>query len=136
MRLKSKASVIATGAVAAIALGAGVAHAEGSWTSSISAWLPGKESRHWQDNNSDSVATTISFSGCSVSNGSFSYAGLQLKKERDALPDPVVARDENHCNTSNFGDRSAGGYYFNYSNLNGSDQPRASFSVKTVNVRY
>lgn len=71
-----------------------------------------------------------------MSNGSFSHAGLQPKKERDALPDPVVARDENHRNTSTFGDRSAGGYYFDYSSFNDSDQPRVSLSVKTVSVRY
>jgi hypothetical protein len=111
---KRKIATVAVGVVAIAGLGIGPAFAEEGWSSSIGGWLPGKESRHWQDGNRDNVATTVRFSGCSAkdSNGRnrFEYAGLQLKKERSGLPDPVVARDNNSCDTSNFGDRAAGGY--------------------------
>ncbi|MFD5990639.1 hypothetical protein ACFWGE_03005 [Streptomyces bacillaris] len=100
-------------------LGIAPAFAEGGFNSTISGWLPGKDSRTWIDNNNDSVSTSVKFSGCSVDNGRFTYAGLQLKKVRPGLPDTVVNRDNNYCDTSSFGDKAAGTYYFHYSNLNG-----------------
>ncbi|WP_329167834.1 hypothetical protein OG939_35920 [Streptomyces sp. NBC_01685] len=112
------------------------AFAQGSYTSKIIGWLPGKESNHWTDGNTDSVSTSVKFSGCSVDNGRFTYAGLQLKKERSGLPDTVVNRDNNYCDTSSFGDKGAGKYYFNYSSLNGQDTTAAYLSVSTVTVRY
>ncbi|WP_299541736.1 hypothetical protein [uncultured Streptomyces sp.] len=117
-------------------LGAAPAFAQGGYTSYIYNWLPGKESSHWTDGNTDSVSTSVQFSGCSVTSGSFSYAGLQLKKEVNNLPDTVVNRDNNYCDTSSFGDKAAGKYYFNYSSLNGQDTVSAAFSVSTVTVRY
>ncbi|MFF4097496.1 hypothetical protein ACFYYY_27665 [Streptomyces sp. NPDC001834] len=117
-------------------LGIAPAFAEGGYTSSISGWLPGKDSRQWTDNNSDSVSTTVKFSGCSVDNGRFTYAGLQLKKARAGLPDPVVNRDDNHCDTSSFGDKAAGTYYFHYANLNGQDSVSAYLTVSKVTVGY
>ncbi|MEU1891832.1 hypothetical protein [Streptomyces pristinaespiralis] len=138
--MKRKIATVTVGVVTFAGLGIGPAFAEGGWSSSIGGWLPGKESRHWQDENRDSVATTVRFSGCSARDGSgtnrFRYAGLQLKKERSGLPDPVVARDNNYCDTSNFGDRAAGSYYFNYSNLNGFDQTGYQLKVNEVAVKY
>ncbi|WP_326694575.1 hypothetical protein [Streptomyces sp. NBC_01766] len=99
-----------------------------------------RESQHWKDNNSDNVSTSIKFSGCSLSNGgtsgTFKYATLQLKKERAKLPDPVVARNNNYCGTSSFGDVASGSYYFNYSGLNGTDQTSWHLSVSSVVVKY
>ncbi|MEV3989826.1 hypothetical protein AB0J57_13070 [Streptomyces sp. NPDC049837] len=136
MRKTGRAATVAAGVVITVSLGIGPAFAEGSWSSSIGGWLTGKESRHWSDSNRDNVATTVKFSGCSASHGTFRYAGLQLKKERANLPDPVVARDNNYCDTSSFGDVSAGKYYFNYSNMNGYDQPFAALTVSSVVVKY
>lgn len=132
----SRIAAVATSAVAIGVLGAAPAFAQGSITTYISNWLPGKESNPWHDGNTDSVSTSVQFSGCSVSGGSFTYAGLQLKKAVTALPDTVVNRDNNYCDTSSFGDKAAGDYYFNYSSLNGQDTVDASFSVKTVTIRY
>lgn len=136
MRKTGRTATVVTGVVAIASLGIGPAFAEGSWSSSIGGWLTGKESRHWSDNNRDSVSTSVRFSGCNSSNGTFRYAGLQLKKERANLPDPVVARDNNYCDTSSFGDVSAGKYYFNYANMNGYDQPGSLLSVSSVVVKY
>ncbi len=132
----SRMAAVATGAVAIGVLGIAPAFAEGGFGSSISGWLPGKDSRSWKDNNSDSVSTSVKFAGCSVDNGRFTYAGLQLKKARPGLPDTVVNRDDNHCDTSSFGDKAGGTYYFHYSNLNGQDSVSAYLSVDTVTVRY
>ncbi|MFH8471653.1 hypothetical protein [Streptomyces sp. NPDC018000] len=132
----SRIAAVATGAAVIGVLGIAPAFAEGGYTSSITAWLPGKESSHWTDNNRDSVSTSVKFAGCSVDNGRFTYAGLQLKQERPGLPDPVVNRDNNYCDTSSFGDKAAGKYYFNYSNLNGQDSVSAYLSVDKVTVSY
>ncbi|MFE6038595.1 hypothetical protein [Streptomyces sp. NPDC056452] len=59
-----------------------------------------------------------------------------MKKARASLPDTVVNRDNNYCDTSSFGDKAAGTYYFNYSSLNGQDTVAAYLSVSTVTVRY
>lgn len=84
----------------------------------------------------DGSVTSVKFAGCSVDNGKFTYAGLQLKKARAGLPDTVVNRDDNYCDTSSFGDKAKGTYYFNHSNLNGRDSVSAYLSVSTVTVRY
>ncbi|WP_370420900.1 hypothetical protein AB8O64_22190 [Streptomyces sp. QH1-20] len=136
MRAAQKVGAIASAAVAAFALTAGIAHAEGGFDSYASNWVTGKESRHWDDNNSDGASTTVRFSGCSASNSAFRYAGIQLKRDRSGLPDPVVDRSNNYCNTSNFGRQSGGTYYFNYSNLNGDDAPRSYLNVSSIAVRY
>ncbi|MDT3397305.1 hypothetical protein RKE29_11710, partial [Streptomyces sp. B1866] len=60
----------------------------------------------------------------------------RLKKERDALPDPVVARDDNTCDKSSFGDRDSGKYYFNLSRINGSDTLYEPLDVRSVTVEY
>jgi hypothetical protein len=135
MRIYRTTVVAATVAIMGV-LEVAPAFAQGGYASRISGWLPGKESNHWSDGNTDSVSTRVKFSGCSVDNGRFTYAGLQLKKERAGLPDTVVNRDNNYCDTSSFGDKSAGKYYFNYSSLNGHDSVSAYLSVRTVTVRY
>ncbi|GGX57503.1 hypothetical protein [Streptomyces noursei] len=131
-----KAAIVAAGTLFAISLTAGVAHAEGSFTSYASGWVTGKESRHWKKNSSAGT-TTVQFSGCSTSNApGFRYAGVQFKKEISLRPDPILKRHNNYCNTSNFGQPGKGKYYFNYSNLNGNDAPRAYLNVKKITVKY
>ncbi|MBW1597804.1 hypothetical protein [Streptomyces sp. JJ38] len=138
MRLKHRANAIAAGVLISLTAGAGVAHAEGFKDTWISGWLPGKESSHWKDRNLDGTSTSIKFAKCSGTSDTnpFRYAGLQLKKERSWSPDPVVARDNNYCDTSYFGDRSAGGYYFNYTTYNGSNRVRSYLNVKDVTIRW
>ncbi|WP_328318366.1 hypothetical protein OG217_19585 [Streptomyces sp. NBC_01023] len=132
--------------IAAAAAGAGVisliaiapAFAEGSRSTHIGGWGTGKESSHWEDKNLDSTSTSVKFSGCNTGStpNRFSYASLQLKKARAALPDPVVNRDNNYCDTSSFGDKAAGTYYFNYAGLNGTDQPGYKLNVSSVTIKY
>ncbi|MEE1753011.1 hypothetical protein [Streptomyces sp. SP18CS02] len=136
MRTSRRSATIAVTAAVVATLGVGPASAEGGFSASISAWLPGKDSRQWTDNNRDNDPTTVGFAGCSVDTGRFIYAGLQLKLNRASLPDPVLARDDNHCNVTSFGDRSAGTYYFHYSNLNGATGVAAHLTVNTVVVKY
>jgi hypothetical protein len=132
--------LIAAGVMAITAVGVGPAFAEGGWNGFIGGWLPGRESRHWEDRNTDAQHTRVIFSGCSARDTAnvnrFRYAGIQLKKERPMLPDPVVGRDNNYCDTSNFGDRSAGWYYFSYANLNGADSTYYRLKVSSVKVRF
>ncbi|MFI1867012.1 hypothetical protein [Streptomyces jumonjinensis] len=140
MNRNYKMATVAAGIVAIAGLGIGPAFAEGDFTTEIKGWLPGKESRHWNDLNTDNASTTVKFSGCKAEDSGgtnrFEYAALQLKKERQSFPDPVVDRDNNHCNTSTFGDLSSGWYYFNYSGLNGTDTTSYHLSVNTVVVKY
>ncbi|MCP9208756.1 hypothetical protein [Streptomyces cucumeris] len=137
VRTSRNAAVVATMTVAVGLLGMGVAHAEGGFDSSIGGWFPGKESRHWHDLNHDAARTTVRFSGCKVDGASrFISATIQLKKERRALPDPVIARDNNTCETSNFGRQGENWYYFNLSRINGGDGSGIRLGVEKVNVRY
>ncbi|WP_223775456.1 hypothetical protein [Streptomyces sp. 135] len=141
MNSKRKIATVAAGVVAIAGLGIGPAFAEGGFSSKIEGWITGKDSRHWSDKNRDGVSTSVKFSGCTAHNGGsgedhFKHATIQLKKERSGLPDPVVARDNNYCDTSSFGDRSKGSYYFKYTRLNGYDQTGYKLFVKRVVVKY
>ncbi|MFB8106770.1 hypothetical protein ACFC3O_28790 [Streptomyces sp. NPDC056007] len=78
----------------------------------------------------------MKFSGWSVDSGRSTYAGIQLKRARPAPPDTVVNRDNNYRDTSSFGDKAVGTYYFHYSNLNGQDSVSAYLTVNSVAVRY
>ncbi|MFF4950892.1 hypothetical protein [Streptomyces chattanoogensis] len=137
VRRSRKARIIAAGALAAVALTAIPAHAEGYFTSSIGGWVTGRESRHWEDSGKDNADTKVSFSGCSTSNSpGFRYATLQLKEDVSFLPDQVRSSKKNYCSTVNYGVRKGGKWYFNYSSLNGDDAPRTYLNVNRVVVNY
>lgn len=113
-------------------VGALPAHAEGSRSTYISDWHVNNESNRWADGNRDGVSTSVQFSGCSTdtANG-FKWAELTLYKD-------VFGPDENHgirsnsCNTTSWGDKSSGDYYFTLSSmLHG-----ATLHVKKVVIRY
>ncbi|MFJ4827527.1 hypothetical protein ACIP5L_30085 [Streptomyces bacillaris] len=131
--MKSKTIGVTIGTFALLALGSGVAHAEGDWSGTIGGWLTGKESRHWEDKNRDAVGTSVKLSKCKTESATFRSATLQLKKERGkGMPDPVIARHDNTCNTSSFGRQGSGKYYFNLSRINGSDNGNRLWASVTV----
>ncbi|MEU6807732.1 hypothetical protein ABZ920_01640 [Streptomyces sp. NPDC046831] len=111
MKVK-RAGVVATAALAAAFTLAPPASAEGSWTSSISNWLGGNESRRWTDNHTDGASTTVSFSGCNF--GGPSSATLELDHVRDVLPDVSHGQRSNTCNTVSWGEVGKAQFYFIY----------------------
>ncbi|MDH2391551.1 hypothetical protein QCN29_22775 [Streptomyces sp. HNM0663] len=108
------------------------AYAEGSWSSYISGWTSGKESRRWTDNNTDSVSTSVGFSGC-ASDGGGGFKHAQLKLWKDVFgPDDDQGTKTNYCNRVYWGDKSSGKYYFElWGVVSG-----GYLSVKSVNTRY
>ncbi|MER5354163.1 hypothetical protein ABT093_27990 [Kitasatospora sp. NPDC002551] len=111
--------------------GAGPALAEGSWTSHISKWGPGSESRRWADGDRDDVVTSVTFQGCATSTNDFKDAALQLYKDVFG-PDKAYGHRSNHCDTSSWGDQSSGDYYFALEGVRSGDK----LWVDTVTTRY
>jgi hypothetical protein len=123
---------LVTGAVLLGFVGATPAYAEGSWSSFISGWTPGKESRRWTDNNTDSVSTSVSFRGCASDGGTgFRQAGLKLWKDVFG-PDEDQGTKSNTCNTVYWGDKASGTYYFELWSVTSGGQ----LSVNSVTTRY
>jgi hypothetical protein len=125
--------------------GAGAAQAEGSFNSYISGWFTGITSRTWSDNNTDSAATTIRFSGCTWQQepvpGSVSSATVMLVRVRDLAPDSDVSAKTLACtassgSTGNWGDVSKSDYKFRLTKINGSTTTNYQLAVKTVAVKY
>ncbi|MCD9878349.1 hypothetical protein [Streptomyces guryensis] len=112
MDMKTKrAGFVAAAALAAAFTLAPSASAEGSWSSSISNWKGGDESRRWTDNHNDAASTTVSFSGCSF--GGPSSVTLELDRVRDFLPDVSHGQRSNSCNTVSWGEiKTSGQFYF------------------------
>ncbi|MER6400871.1 MULTISPECIES: hypothetical protein [unclassified Kitasatospora] len=102
--------ILVAGALLGFA-GATPALAEGSWTSHISNWGPGSESRRWTDYDRDDAVTTVSFKGCTTDTNEFKNADLQLYKDVVG-PDRAYGYRLNRCDTSVWGDQSSGEYYF------------------------
>ncbi|MFB8238281.1 hypothetical protein ACFC58_17185 [Kitasatospora purpeofusca] len=105
--------------------------AEGSWASYISSWGPGSESRRWADSDRDDVATSVTFQGCQTGNNDFKDADLQLYKDVFG-PDKAYGNRSNHCDTSSWGDQSAGDYYFVLEGVRSGSR----LWVDTVTTRY
>ncbi|MFF2852047.1 hypothetical protein ACFVT5_37825 [Streptomyces sp. NPDC058001] len=119
--------------VGALTLGATIAmatpaSAEGSWSSYISGWSGGEESRRWQDSHNDSASTTVQFSGCNFHGGS--VVALDLARVQDLLPDVSYGTKNNTCNTVSWGEvKTSGRYYFTYLSTH-------SLDVSDVITRY
>ncbi|MFJ8011166.1 hypothetical protein [Streptomyces sp. NPDC096339] len=115
--MKSLAGVVAgaalLGAVSVVPAYAG-AQAEGWFTSSLTNWKRGDESRRWWDNNDTWDYTGIYFENC-VSDGAtgFSHAELDLYKDISYAPDRYKGSENNYCGWVDYGDPDdAGNYYF------------------------
>ncbi|MDX6350917.1 MAG: hypothetical protein QOF84_5707 [Streptomyces sp.] len=108
------------------------AFAEGGFTSYIVGWTSGKTSRTWSDGNLDSVSTTVNFSGCSSDGATgFNDAILKLWKSVTGADSSQGSRT-NYCNTVSWGDKAAGSYYFELTDVNSG----GVLSVDTVTVKY
>ncbi|MFI2292878.1 hypothetical protein [Streptomyces niveus] len=108
--------------------------AEGSWSSYISDWGTGNESRRWTDRNSDSVSTSVGFGGCSASPTSFRSVTLAVYK--DVLgPDDNKGNKDNTCSTNSWGDLASGEYYFGVELIN-QNATGFKFSANSVLVKY
>ncbi|MFD8479991.1 hypothetical protein [Kitasatospora sp. NPDC059673] len=110
--LRRRAGIIGAALLAATAMTAIPAQAEGSWSSYITSWNSGNESRRWTDNHTDGDATTVSFSGCNIHSGS---NAIQLELDRDISywPDATYGTRNNYCDTSSWGTMTdKGNFYF------------------------
>lgn len=121
------------------------AMAEGSWTSSISGWLPGEETRDWTDKNRDDVSTRLSNKQCSATPGStVKNLGWELNRNDTATPDEHYGIKWLTCNSSttmgtgSWGDRGKGNFDFTLRGVNKSkdDSPVGHVSAKSVKVSY
>jgi len=120
--------------------GAGVALAEGSFTSSFSGWLPGISSRDWVDKNTDAVATTVKLGGCrfDVLTG-FKSATIQVSKRNGILPDQNQGQKALACSSSatgNWGRLAAATYRFTLVGVNGASTSSDKVSASSVVVTY
>lgn len=126
------AAVLLTGTVFAAP-----AHAEGSWSSYIKSWLPGHDSRHWQDSRKDNNPTKIGFSGCSLDQGGkFSSITVSLYDDKGLLPDVNKGRKTMGCATRSWGKMTRKDkYHFTLDKVNGGTH-NIWFSAKHVKVSY
>ncbi|MFE0778484.1 hypothetical protein [Streptomyces sp. NPDC058861] len=110
------------------------AFAEGSWTSYITGWTAGLESRRWSDTNRDAVSTSVGFSGCYVDGpDKFKSAGLIVWKDVFG-PDENKGSRTNTCNRVYWGDQAAGTYYFELTGF--SPYGLGLLDVSNVNTQY
>jgi hypothetical protein len=125
MRISKRSALVAGALIVGTSiLAASPALAEGNWTSFITRAITGFQSRTWQDNNSDNVSTTVSFSGCSISEGvAFQKTQLEMWGEFGALPDQNLGNIQNTCNTSNWGRVANNAYHFRINTINGATSP-------------
>lgn len=98
------------------------AHAEGSWSSSVSNALTGFTSRSWTDNNSDATATRTVWSGCSTVTGTYRNTTLDLARNRTwPLPDVTYGERTSSCGTFNWGRMTdVGSYHWTIKRINDS----------------
>ncbi|MFF3015394.1 hypothetical protein [Streptomyces sp. NPDC057939] len=116
-------------AAAVLTLTAGItpAHAEGYFTSSLSGYTDGGESRRWTDKNIDATSTAVALWGCSGS--PHMSTGFRLEVWKDVFgPDEGKGSKQNSCNTNNWGRLASGTYYFE-------TQLPGGFSVSASGVR-
>ncbi|WP_328301527.1 hypothetical protein OG389_29690 [Streptomyces sp. NBC_00435] len=127
--MKRKIVASLAGGVLLAGLAALPAQAENSRTSYISWWQPGKESSRWWDNNNDSASTTVALNGCDTT-GHFSWASLSLWRDVSLSPDRGYGGRTNYCGASEWGDVTAGSYYFKLDGFADGD----AFNASTVNI--
>ena len=102
----------------ALATPAFAASSDGSWNSSFSEWLTGKESRQWTDNAKYQGNTTIKLSGCTYNSPSLSNLSLQLHRADTWTPDENYEVRKYNCTsgsknvTNTWGNKGAGKFYF------------------------
>ncbi|WP_226851118.1 hypothetical protein, partial [Brachybacterium tyrofermentans] len=136
---RSRLATSAAAALAATSLLAAPALAEGSFTSSLSSWMVGKDTRTWFDNDHDSASTNITMGGCRTTNGA-SPGRMQFKliKHRTALPGKAIATNTMSCSSSNvttrYGAQDRSYYHINFAGV--VDGPTRYYSASTFKVSY
>ncbi len=117
------------------ALVAAPAYANGGFTSYISGWGTGHNSRTWTEGAHDTVDTSVALSGCSASGANFSSVTLQLSQVHSLTPDTDEGHKVNYCGKSSWGRQSGADYRFAVVDINGSDWG-LQVSAKGVSVQY
>lgn len=122
---------------------AGIASAEGSFSSAMSRVLTGYSSRTWVDKDLDATSTRI---GLAVCRNAYSNAGvtptLQLSQVRSLLPDINKGSKTYNCGSRGgyvnqyWGDVPAGTYRFTLVAVNGSAGYQDPINVSGVQVAY
>lgn len=96
------------------------AHAEGSWSSYFEKVMPGFETRHFDDRNSDNIHSVLTIKNCRFWDGS-RYVGanngviMEFYKEIDFWPDSSLGQKTFYCLSSasqGWGDPASGRYYW------------------------
>lgn len=101
------------------------AFAEGSFTSSISAWLTGIETRAWDDNNNDDVSTRFGAKGCFYESGiAVGNITMELNRNDTFTPDEHYGNKTVACNNSSvttvgWGDKGSGNFDMTLKKING-----------------
>ncbi len=120
------------------------AAAEGSFTSSFSGWLPGKNSRTWSDGNRDGNSTLITLGGCRAESNATIKVVFRLQLTRTTpwyTPDQNKGRKDFACHgsakTGNWGRQSSGSYRFALTHVNGDERsPYGKVRASSVKVSY
>ena len=143
LRTGASASAKAAAGAAAIVAVAAPAMAEGGWSSYMSGWHIGKESRNWTDNNNDDVSTRVVVSRCTYNWPAGDHFRLHLKRDDTWTPDEDYGGktydcDANDTGVSNgWGDNGKGSFYFKLTSINGdTDLSWATIDVDTVKAVY
>lgn len=120
---KKSAAVIALCAVIS-GFFSNAANAEGSWTSSMTNFGLGSETRSWTDGNTDSVVTSFAVSGCTYFYSNLNTFSVRLLRERSLLPDADMGvRLYNACSgsqTKAWADEPKASYHFTVVEFNSS----------------
>ncbi|WP_336051243.1 hypothetical protein [Streptomyces sp. CA2R101] len=125
---RCKAALVAGAVLAATVAGAIPSWAEGQWSSSITNWTNGAESRRWTDNHKDVSPTSIGFSGCDF--GGAGGVNINLYRAIDYWPDEGQGMVSMDCATKSWGAMDAKGkYYFAY-------EGNHKINIKRVVVKY
>ncbi len=141
MRRRRVASIAASLALSGVLLGGGVAHAEGSWNSSIENWLTGLSSRSWSDKNTDATRTTVTFKGChyDVLPKGPSHVSVEVMQNVSFGPDKYRGQKKLYCAVSgsaDWGDMTKASYHFVLRKIDGTERSNDFLDVTSVVVKY
>lgn len=144
-RTRFTAAAFAKVLVTAVGLGAvaAPAMAEGGWSSYLSGWHIGKESRSWTDSNNDDVSTRVVVSRCTYNWPAGERFRFHLRRDDTWTPDEDYGGQTYYCDSNDtgvshgWGDHGEGSFYFRLTSINGdTDLSWATIDVDTVKVVY
>jgi hypothetical protein len=120
------------------------AFAEGNFTSSMTNWLPGNETRSWDDKNQDDVATTFGAKQCSYdTQQSAANITMELNRNDTWTPDEhygnktLVCTSTSAVHTVSWGDKGKGNFDMTLKKVDGETTSyKGRLSAKYVHVTY